>query len=192
MTARVLIPKSGDVDAESLEAAFVISQVPEDKISDPKYFYSQFWMNRIRMDHGIEVRPARWTWKRVYYSYKIYISYAISNREPIVDYSDDTIDLCMKYKVVTCTELTKTEIDKVIADAKIILHKVLRPLKVQYECVLDQKNKRLMIFMDIEKPFKGDFDDLLALKLEKADIASFRKTDKEYYVDFIDTTFKGY
>lgn len=190
MATRVLIPKNAD--PESLEAAFVISHVPEDNIKDPKDFYSQFWMNRIRMDHGIEVRPIRWTWKRVYYSYKIYISYTISNREPILKYSDDDIDLFMKYHVVPCTELTKAEVDQVVTDAKTILHKVLKPLNVQYECVLDQKNTRFMILLDINKPFKGDFDDLLALKLENADTPSFRKTDKEYYVDYIDTIFTGF
>lgn len=189
---KILVPNNPD--EESLECAYVISKVPQDHINNPKYFYSQFWMNRIRMDHGIEVRPEKWTWKKVYYSYKIYISYTISNREPII-WNPDNIDLdnpFARYHTVPCSELTKSEVAHVIIETKKLLNNILPKPKVNYECVLDQKNKRLMIFFDIDNPLNDNLDVMIALELGNVDMKAFRQKDKVYYVDYVNKLYSGY
>ena len=193
--SRLLIPENAT--AENIEAALVISRVPTDRIKDPDYFYSQFWRNRIRMDHGIEVRPEKWTWKRVYYSYKIYVSYVISNREPYVWNPDDQDDCdpdnpFLRYHIVPCTDLTPSEVKKTITEAKRILNKTLKRINVKYECALDQANKRFMIFMDIDTPFRGDFDAQLTLDLMNATTKAFRPGEKSFYIDFMETQYTGF
>jgi hypothetical protein len=194
--SKLLIPK--DATDENIEVALVISQVPTDRIKDPNYFYSQFWRNRTRMDHDLEVRPEKWTWKKVYYSYKIYVSYVISNREPYIWDSEDEDEVdpdnpFLSYHIVPCTDLTPTEVKQTITDAKRVLGRKLKSLGVKYDCALDQVNKRFLIFMDIDRPFRGDFDCQLGLDLVNAHIKAFRKeAEKSYYVDFLETKYTGF
>lgn len=196
---KLLIPENAT--EENVETALVISQVPTDRIKDPNYFYSQFWRNRTRMDHDIEVRPEKWTWKKVYHSYKIYVSYVISNREPYVWDSEDELQRdevdpdnpFLRYHIVPCTDLTPAEVKKTITNAKRILGKTLKHVNVKYDCAIDQENKRFMIFMDIDTPFRGDFDAQLTLDLMNANIKAFRQEeDKSYYVDFMESTYIGF
>src|SRR5437870_4324260 len=75
--------KREDRLVEGDELAFILPKVTEDKLNDSEDFYSKFWSCRIKMDYNIEERPPDWTWKKVYFAYKIRINYIISNHEMI-------------------------------------------------------------------------------------------------------------